>query len=323
MRFSCLINRSKIRCPVGAGMVVFVGVLLLSACDIQAQENTDTPKKEAPAQLNIPVSQTTNITQEFKGFYAFKAADDIAVNSDHMETTIVRVLDSLGYAQIAAQDGVESQMHITVLKHGDYILDYQLNNIQDDLAQARNLKIWFENTPKGYAVKHMGVREKCVYGAYQTEWTMGSCPDAPKILPTPKPEPLLTIIPETDASEITILQDGTDAFTGYKRLDVPAKLMTVYPNDGKAISAFIKAFDLRKLANTEGVSAWAKIRTSKAGETTWQYELSYLPDDSVYALDYKIYLEKVGGGTKISRIGHRVKCYRGAKPKQWTVELCP
>ncbi len=123
--------------------------------------------------------------------------------------------------------------------------------------------------------------------------------------------------------EQVILQDGVDAFAGYALVEAPAALSEIYPNQGKAIVAFLAAFDLRALANTEGVSAWAKIRTSTAGETTWEYELAYLPDDAVYATSYKIYLEDVEGAVRIARIGHRVKCYRGANPKQWTAPPCP
>lgn len=120
-----------------------------------------------------------------------------------------------------------------------------------------------------------------------------------------------------------ILQDGVDAFLGYQRIEVPESLSGTYPALNKGIVAFIMAFNLRDMANEEGVSAWAKIRTSAADETTWQYELTYLPDDSVYAVDYKVYFEKLETGYQIARIGHRVKCYRGDNPKQWTVELCP
>jgi len=123
--------------------------------------------------------------------------------------------------------------------------------------------------------------------------------------------------------EIIILQDGVDAFLGYKHVDIPENLDGTYPALKDGILAFILAFDLRETANEEGVSAWAKTRTSKAGETTWQYELNALPDDSVYAIEYKVYFEKLDTNYRIARIGHRVKCYRGANPKQWTVELCP
>jgi len=128
--------------------------------------------------------------------------------------------------------------------------------------------------------------------------------------------------------EQIILQDGVDAFAGYSLVEIPDTLSDTYPNQGKAIVAFLTAFDLRALANTEGVSAWAKIRTSTADETTWEYELAYLPDDAVYATGYKIYLEDVDGGISIARIGHRVKCRRGPEPKrpeskQWTVAPCP
>ncbi len=333
MQFTLPINIGSIKSAAMVGM----GVVLLSACNTQAQEASDATTSEATATAQMPVSQTVSIAETFKGFYAFEAVDDLAKtmsgnasnNSASMEETIIRVLDGLGYARIAAKAGVESQLHITVFQHGDFVLDYQLGNIQEDLTQARNLKVLFEKIPNGYAVKQMGVREKCVYGDNQTEWSMASCPAAPKILPNPepepelKPEPIPESVPETRTTEALILQDGVDAFADYKRLDIPKGLSGTYPNDDKAIAAFIAAFDLRKLANTEGVSAWAKIRTSKAGKTTWQYELTYLPDDSVYGLDYKIYLEKVSGGTQISRIGHRVKCYRGDFPKQWTVKLCP
>ncbi len=129
--------------------------------------------------------------------------------------------------------------------------------------------------------------------------------------------------PSEQSSEPVILQDGADAFAGYAPVDVPDALSATYPNQGKAIVAFLTAFDLRSLANTQGVSAWAKIRTSTAGETTWEYELAYLPDDAVYATAYKIYLEDVEGGINIARIGHRVKCRRGPEPKQWTTAPCP
>jgi len=124
-------------------------------------------------------------------------------------------------------------------------------------------------------------------------------------------------------SETSVLQDGVDAFMGYQPTEIPEILSEIYPDQGKAIIAFLNAFNLRALANEEGVSAWAKIRTSTAGETTWEYELVYLPDDAVYATSYKIYLEDVKGGMRIARIGHRVKCYRGPKPKQWTTQPCP
>jgi len=123
--------------------------------------------------------------------------------------------------------------------------------------------------------------------------------------------------------EKIILQDGVDAFLGYQRIAVPESLSETYPALNKGIVAFIMAFNLREMANEEGVSAWGKIRTSAKSETTWQYELTYLPDDSVYAVDYKVYFAQVDTGYKIARIGHRVKCYHGDNPKQWTVELCP
>ncbi len=124
------------------------------------------------------------------------------------------------------------------------------------------------------------------------------------------------------SSEHIILQDGVDAFAGYAPIKVPDELLGTYPNQGKAIIAFLTAFDLRSLANTEGVSAWAKIRTSTAGETTWEYELAYLPDAAIYAAGYKIYLEDIGGGIRIARIGHRVKCRHSPEPKQWTTKPC-
>jgi len=122
--------------------------------------------------------------------------------------------------------------------------------------------------------------------------------------------------------EITVIQDGVDAFLGYKHIEVPENLSSIYPTLNEGILAFILAFNLREMANEEGVSAWAKIRTSSAGETTWQYELSYLPDDAVYATDYKVYFEKIDTDYQIAKIGHRVKCYQGENPKQWTTEPC-
>lgn len=122
--------------------------------------------------------------------------------------------------------------------------------------------------------------------------------------------------------EITIIQDGVDAFLGYKHIEVPENLNGIYPTLNEGILAFILAFNLREMANEEGVSAWAKIRTSSAGETTWQYELSSLPDDAVYATDYKVYFGKIDTDYQIARIGHRVKCYQGENPKQWTIEPC-
>ena len=124
------------------------------------------------------------------------------------------------------------------------------------------------------------------------------------------------------APEIIILQDGVDAFLGYKSVEIPEDLSGTYPELNKGILAFILAFNLREIANEEGVSSWAKIRTSSADETTWQYELSSLPDDAVYATEYKVYFEKIDTDYRIARIGHRVKCYRGNNPKQWTVKLC-
>jgi len=122
--------------------------------------------------------------------------------------------------------------------------------------------------------------------------------------------------------EIIIIQDGVDAFLGYKHIEVPENLNGIYPTLNEGIIAFILAFNLREMANEEGVSAWAKIRTSSADETTWQYELSSLPDDAVYATDYKVYFGKIDTSYRIAKIGHRVKCYQGDNPKQWTIEPC-
>lgn len=140
---------------------------------------------------------------------------------------------------------------------------------------------------------------------------------------TVTPAAQMTKIPAQETPETIILQDGVDAFFGYQRIDIPESLSGSYPTLNKGIIAVILAFNLRSLANEEGVSAWAKIRTSAAGETIWQFELTYLPDDAVYATDYKVYFEKIEAGFRIARIGHRVKCYRGPQPKHWTVELCP
>jgi len=82
------------------------------------------------------------------------------------------------------------------------------------------------------------------------------------------------------------------------------------------------SFSQCETANKDGVSAWAKVRTSIEGKTTWQYELSSLPDDAIYAIDYKVYFEKNDVHYHIARIGHRFKCYRGNTSKEWTVKLC-
>ena len=124
------------------------------------------------------------------------------------------------------------------------------------------------------------------------------------------------------AQETIILQDGVDAFLGYKKIEIPEDLSGTYPELNKGILAVILAFNLRETANTDGVSSWAKIRTSSADETTWQYELSSLPDDDIYAIDYKVYFEQIDANYRIARIGNRFKCYHGDNPKQWTVEQC-
>lgn len=141
---------------------------------------------------------------------------------------------------------------------------------------------------------------------------------------TPKlpaaPAPRATIMP---TREHLVLQDGIDAFVSYRLERIPESLQGTYPNVSKAMAGFLVGMKLRELANEEDVSAWAKIRTNTSKETTFEYELTYLPDPIIYAKNYKVYFEQVGGGYQIARMGLKVKCYHGSTPKQWTVEPCP
>ncbi len=137
--------------------------------------------------------------------------------------------------------------------------------------------------------------------------------------PPAAPAPRATIIP---TREHLVSQDGIDAFVNYRLERVPENLRGTYPNISKAMAGFLVGMKLRELANEEDVSAWAKIRTNTSKETTFEYELTYLPDPIIYAKNYKVYFEQVGGGYQIARIGLKVKCYHGSPPKQWTIEPC-
>jgi hypothetical protein len=126
-----------------------------------------------------------------------------------------------------------------------------------------------------------------------------------------------------EVPEVTLIQDGEDAFKGFGSVDIPEGLQGEFTGVSDGIRTFIEVFGLRTIANEEGVKAHARIRTSERDQTTWEYELTNLPDDSVSAENYKVYFEKTGSVYTVARIGHRAKCYRGDAPGQWTTKLCP
>jgi len=138
-----------------------------------------------------------------------------------------------------------------------------------------------------------------------------------------KKTPVAEEVKQAQAPRKTIIQDGKDAFEGFEDVDIFNELTGEYATLNDGIRAFIDWFELRDIANKDGVKAKAHIRTSDNGDTTWSYKLFNLPDDSVQAENYKVYFEKMPGGLKIARIGYRVKCYKSQTPDDWTTELCP
>ncbi len=156
---------------------------------------------------------------------------------------------------------------------------------------------------------------------------LGGCENPEAEQPVIKETPIIQQAPVPIASLQaplkTIIQGGKNAFEGFEDVEIFKELTGEYSTLNDGIRAFIDWFELRDLANKDGVKAKAHIRTSDNGDTTWSYKLFNLPDDSVQAENYKVYFEKTAGGLKIARIGYRVKCYKSQTPDDWTTELCP
>ena len=158
---------------------------------------------------------------------------------------------------------------------------------------------------------------------------LSSCSDLVTVLPEAPPDtpetPILAgeIVTAPQAPKVTLIQDGEDAFKGFGSVDVPEGLQGEFIGVNDGIRTFIEVFGLRAIANEQGVKAHARIRTSERDQTTWEYELTNLPDDSVSAENYKVYFKKTGSVYTVAHIGHRMKCYRGDAPDQWTTKLCP